>query len=65
VQHSRSSLLSLRRRFAGLPETAHKQVGLRAIRDALRYVGRADMAAYVAEKAAWAIYQLPHAEAAR
>jgi hypothetical protein len=65
MQYSRSSLLSLRRRFAGLVPSAHKQMGLRALRDALRYVERADMASYVDERGARAAYLLPYAEAAR
>jgi hypothetical protein len=62
---SRSSLLTLRRRFAGLPASPAKDIGLRRLRDALRYVDRADMAAYVADMAASAAYQLPYAEVAR
>lgn len=56
-------LISLRRRFAGLPVSAAKQIGLRRIRDALRYVDRPEMADHVATLAAQAAYQLPYAEA--
>lgn len=63
-QVSRSSLLTLRRRFAGLPETGHKQIGLRRIRDALRYVEREDMREHVAKLTADAVFALPYAEAA-
>jgi hypothetical protein len=58
---SRSSLLVLRRRFAGLPETSHKQIGLRSIRDALAALSynqeRAD------ELYARAAFHAPYAEA--
>lgn len=60
---SRSSLLSLRRRFAGLPDRAHKQMGLRAIRNALQMLE--SNPTYAAEQAARAEFHLPHAEAAR
>lgn len=60
---SRSSLLSLRGRFAGLRDGSHKQIGLRSIRDALALLGRNDAAA--AELAARASFHLPYAEAAR
>lgn len=63
MQHSRASLLSLRSRFAGLPETAHKQIGLRKIRDALLLIGRNDAEANTA--AGWAVYHLPYAESVR
>lgn len=59
----RQQLLALRRKFAGLPDRAAKQIGLRRIRDALRYVDRPDMADYVARLAAEAAFQLPHAQA--
>lgn len=58
-----SSLLSLRRRFAGLRDSAYKQMGLRAIRDALALEGRNE--ARIAELAAKAEFYLPRAEAAR
>ena len=60
---SRSSLLSLRRRFAGLPETGHKQMGLRSITTALQLLERNPAAA--ADLAAKAAFHLPYAEAAR
>lgn len=65
MTHSRTTLLALRRRFAGLPPSGPKDVGLRRIRDALRYVERADMRDHVAKLAAEAAYQLPYAEARR
>ncbi len=62
---TRSSLLTLRRRYAAFRASGYKDTGLRRIRDALRYVDRADMTAHVAQLAADAAYYLPHAEAAR
>lgn len=63
MEHSPRSLLSLRRRFAGLETSAAKDIGLRRIRDAIRYGARPDMAAHVAKLTAEAVYQLPYAEA--
>lgn len=65
MQHSRTTLLALRRRYAGLPPSGAKQIGLRRIRDALRYVGRAEMAEHLAQLAAQAEFYLPYAEAER
>lgn len=62
---SRDSLLALRRRFSGLPDSAPKQIGLRRIHDALRYVGREDMREHVEALASQAAYELPRAEARR
>lgn len=65
TQPTKQSLLVLRRRFAGLPPSGAKDIGLRRIRDALRYVDRADMREHAASLAATAAYQLPYAEARR
>jgi len=59
----RSSLLSLRSKYAGLPVTAHKQIGLRAIRNALALDDR--NMPRVNELVAIAAFHLPHAQAAR
>jgi hypothetical protein len=56
------SLHSLRRRFAGKPETAYKQIGLRAVRDALALQGRNP--ARIAELTAIAAHQADLADAA-
>jgi len=55
-----SSLLSLRRRFAGLCPSGHKDAGLRAIRDALALADRNPDR--VAELTAKAVFSLPYAE---
>lgn len=60
MEHSRKSLLSLRRRFAGLGASAHKDMALRALRDALALADRNP--ARVAELAARVAYHLPYAE---
>jgi hypothetical protein len=57
------NLTTLRRRYITLPTSAHKQIGLRAIRDALALADRAPER--VAELAAKAAFHLPYAEAAR
>ena len=57
------TLHTLRARFAGLKESAYKQIGLRAIRDALALGDR--NSARVAELVERAKYLLPYAEAAR
>lgn len=62
---TRQTILALRRRYAGLPATSHKDIGLRRIRDALRYVDRADMRDHVASLTADAVHHLPYAEATR
>jgi len=59
----RRSLLSLRSRFAGLPSSSYKTMGLRRIRDALALADRNP--ARVAELVGEARLYLPHAEAAR
>ena len=57
----RAALLSIRRSFQGLAPSAHTQMGRRAIASAIRYAHRADMADFVAEKAAVARGHLPFA----
>ena len=59
----RNSLLSLRRRFAGLPLSSYKELGLRRVRDALALEGRNPER--VAELVAQARAYLPYAEARR
>jgi hypothetical protein len=58
---TRSSLLSLRAHFGGLPDRARKRMALRAIRNALRTLDSDP--AYAAEQAALAEFHLPYAEA--
>lgn len=65
IQPTRKTLTTLRRRYAGLPPTSPKALGLRRIRDALRYVDRADMTQHVAQLTADATFHLPYAEASR
>jgi hypothetical protein len=60
---AKTELLALRRRFAGLRESAHRQMALRAIKDALALEGRNP--ARESELAAKAAFYLPYAEAAR
>ncbi len=55
-----SSLLTLRRRFAGLYPSGYKDSGLRAIRDALALADRNPER--VAELTAKAVFALPYAE---
>lgn len=62
VHMDRASLLALRRAYAGLRVSAHKQIGLRAIRDALALADRNPER--VAELWAKARFHLPYAEAA-
>lgn len=57
------SLNTLRSRFSRLPTSAHKQMGLRALRDAAAL--EKSNPAYAAELLAKAAYHLPYAEAAR
>lgn len=57
----RSDLLSLRAKFARLPESFRKQIGLRYVREALLLVGRND--AEAACLFAEARFHLPYAEA--
>ena len=57
------TLTQLRSRFAGLRTSAYKQIGLRAIKDALALGDRNPER--VAELTAKAVYHLPYAEAAR
>ena len=54
-----ASLLSLRRQFAGLCDSSHKEIGLQAIRDALALVERNPDR--VTELAAKAAFHLPYA----
>jgi hypothetical protein len=56
---TRSSLLSLRAHFGGLPDRARKRIALRAIRNALRTLDSDP--AYAAEQAALAEFHLPYA----
>lgn len=57
------SLTQLRSRFAGLPTSASKQIGLRAIKEAIALQGRNPERV---EELRWkAVYHLPYAEAAR
>lgn len=60
---TKTTILSIRRAYRGLPETAAKQMGLRKLRDALALGDRNP--ARVAELIGWARYHLPYAEAAR
>lgn len=57
------SLTQLRSRFAGLPTSASKQIGLRAIKEALALQGRNPER--IVELAGKAAFHLPYAEAAR
>lgn len=52
-----SSLLSLRQQYAGLCASAHKQIGLRAIRSALALADRNPQR--IAELTATAVFHLP------
>jgi hypothetical protein len=63
MEHSTLALPTLRRRFAGLAPSGAKDIGLRRVRDAMRYGARPEMAAHVAQLTAEAVYQLPYAEA--
>lgn len=60
---AKTEILTLRSRFAGLRDSAHKQLGLRAIKDALALEGRNPER--IAELVAKATYYLPYAEAGR
>lgn len=55
-----SSLFKLRRAYAGLPDSAAKQIGLRAIRDALALADRNPVR--TAELVVRAEFELPYAQ---
>ena len=59
---SSASLLSLRRRYAGLKPSGYKESGLRAIRNALQMLESNPV--YAAEQAEMARFKLPYAEKA-
>ncbi len=58
---TRSSLLSLRRCFAGLADSSHKQMGLRSVSLALHMLGKNEER--VAELVSKAEFHLPYAVA--